>query len=115
MTCQLGAPVFFFLLFPRRRQRKSWSRWFSRRLITLIFAGRNRIIVIRRELPRTSDAGSARRPSAIVLSRILLSVYLSTTTHAASFESLTSEQIHFMLLAAAILSVRLLLLSQWPR
>ena len=29
-----------------------------RRLITLIFAGRNRIIVIRRELPRTEDAGS---------------------------------------------------------
>src|SRR6266478_2622023 len=57
MTCQLGATVFFFLLFPRRRQRKSWSRWFSRRLITLIFAGRNRIIVIRRELPRTSSAG----------------------------------------------------------
>src|SRR5580658_8487787 len=33
----------------------------SRRLITLIFAGRNRIIVIRRELPRTKSAGWARR------------------------------------------------------
>jgi hexulose-6-phosphate isomerase len=33
-------------------------------LITLIFAGRNRIIVIRRELPRTSGAGSVRRPTA---------------------------------------------------
>ena len=51
----------------------------------------------------------------IELSRVLLSVYPSTTTHAASFELLTSEQIHFMLLAAGILSVRLLLLSQWPR
>jgi hypothetical protein len=30
-----------------------------RRLITLIFAGRSRIIVIRRELPRTSDASPA--------------------------------------------------------
>src|SRR3989442_14451965 len=66
MTCQLGATVFFFLLFPRRRQRKSWSRWFSRRLITLIFAGRDRIIVIRRELPRTNDADSARRPTALI-------------------------------------------------
>ncbi len=54
---------FFFLLCPFGRQRRSWSRWFSRRLITLIFAGRNRIIVIRRELPRTNDVGSVRRPS----------------------------------------------------
>jgi len=29
-------------------------------LITLLFAGRNRIIVIRRELPRTSDASWAK-------------------------------------------------------
>jgi hypothetical protein len=36
----------------------------SRRLIILIFAGRNRIIVICRELPRTIDAGSVRRPTA---------------------------------------------------
>jgi RNA-directed DNA polymerase len=47
-----------------RRQRKSRSRRLSRRLITLIFAGRNRIIVIRRELPRTKGAGSVRRPTA---------------------------------------------------
>jgi hypothetical protein len=31
-----------------------------RRLITLIFAGRNRIIVIRRELPRTRSASLAK-------------------------------------------------------
>src|ERR1700757_646012 len=33
---------------------------YRRRLIKLIFAGRNRIIMIRRELPQTSDASSAR-------------------------------------------------------
>src|SRR6476659_1247225 len=33
-----------------------------RRLITLISAGRNRIVVIRRELPRTEDAGWVRTP-----------------------------------------------------
>ena len=42
-----------------RRPRRS-----SRRLITLIFAGRNRIIVIRRELPRTKGAGRARKLAA---------------------------------------------------
>src|SRR5204862_3677352 len=41
-------------------RRKSRSRRLSRRLITLIFAGRNRIIVIRRELPRTKGAGLVR-------------------------------------------------------
>ena len=55
---------FFFFHSSHRRQRKSRSRRLLRRLITLIFAGRNRIIVIRRELPRTSDAGSVRRPTA---------------------------------------------------
>src|SRR3954452_25298732 len=33
-----------------------------RRLITLISAGRNRIVVIRRELPRIEDAGWVRTP-----------------------------------------------------
>lgn len=33
-----------------------------RRLITLIAAGRNRITMIRREVPRTKDAGCAGRP-----------------------------------------------------
>jgi hypothetical protein len=36
----------------------------SRRLITLIFAGRHRIVMIRRELPRTNCAGRARKPAA---------------------------------------------------
>ena len=35
-----------------------------RRLITLIYAGRDRMVVIRRELPRTKRAGPARRPAA---------------------------------------------------
>src|SRR5215467_843013 len=56
MTSQ---PLFLVPSFSfRRRQSKSRSRRLLRRLITLIFAGRNRIIVIRRELPRTSVAGS---------------------------------------------------------
>src|SRR5215469_16218916 len=56
--------IFFFFPSFRRRQRKSRSRRLLRRLITLIFAGRNRIIVIRRELPRTRCAGSVLRPTA---------------------------------------------------
>ena len=43
-----------------------------RRLITLISAGRNRTIVIRRELPRTKDAGWAVGPYHIERWRILL-------------------------------------------
>ena len=37
----------------------------SRRLITLIFAGRNRMAMIRRELPRTRRAGWGRSPFRI--------------------------------------------------
>src|SRR4029079_6512088 len=37
----------------------------TRRLITLIFAGRNRMDMIRRELPRTRRAGWVRRPFRI--------------------------------------------------
>ena len=37
----------------------------TRRLITLIFAGRNRMVMIRRELPRTKCAGWVRRPYRI--------------------------------------------------
>jgi hypothetical protein len=44
-----------------------------RRLITLISAGRNRTIVIRRELPRTKGAGWVGRPYHIEGWRILLS------------------------------------------
>jgi len=39
----------------------------ARRLITLIFAGRNRMDMIRRELPRTSGAGWVRRRYRIIL------------------------------------------------
>lgn len=39
------------------KQSRQRPGWLSRRLITLIFAGRNRRVVIRRELPRTSGAG----------------------------------------------------------
>ena len=35
-----------------------------RRLITLIYAGRDRMVVIRRELPRTKRADPARQPAA---------------------------------------------------
>ena len=38
---------------------------YTRRLITLIFAGRNRMVMIRRELPRTKCAGWVRRPCRI--------------------------------------------------
>jgi hypothetical protein len=38
----------------------------ARRLITLIYAGWNRMAMIRRELPRTSCAGWVRRPFRIV-------------------------------------------------
>jgi hypothetical protein len=34
-------------------------------LITLIFAGRNRMVMIRRELPRTKRAGWVRKPFRI--------------------------------------------------
>jgi hypothetical protein len=42
-----------------------------RRLITLISAGRDRTIVIRRELPRTKNASSGTRPYRIKEWRIL--------------------------------------------
>ena len=55
-----------------------------RRLITLISAGRNRTIVIRRELPRTRNASSGARPYRIKRRRVLLSVSPSPATDAAS-------------------------------
>ena len=39
----------------------------ARRLITLICAGRNRMDMIRRELPRTEVAGWVRRPCRTIL------------------------------------------------
>ncbi len=44
----------------------------KRRLITLISAGRNRIVMIRRELPRTEGAGWAVSPYRTKLTRVLL-------------------------------------------
>jgi hypothetical protein len=49
----------FRLLFFEDRASNSLGR-FERRLISLIFAGRNRIILIRRELPLTSVASPAK-------------------------------------------------------
>src|SRR6266404_1387967 len=46
----------------------------ARRLITLIFAGRNRRDMIRRELPRTKRAGWVRKPFRIKRRRVLLFV-----------------------------------------
>ena len=54
-----------------------------RRLITLISAGRNRTIVIRRELPRTKGASSGTRPYRIKRRRVLLAVSPSPGTGAA--------------------------------
>jgi hypothetical protein len=54
-----------------------------RRLITQIFAGRCRIIVIRRELPRTRSAGWAQRACRIEITRTLLSVFGSTAIRTA--------------------------------
>src|SRR5688500_20093331 len=45
-----------------------------RRLITLISAGRNRTIVVRRELPLTKDAGWVQAPYRIKVRRVLLTV-----------------------------------------
>jgi hypothetical protein len=48
----VGLFLSLLLLFPEDRASSSWSSD-ERRLISLIFAGRNRIIMIRRELPLT--------------------------------------------------------------
>ena len=47
-----GVVFVFAFAFPEDRASSSLGR-FERRLISLIFAGRNRIIMIRRELPLT--------------------------------------------------------------
>ena len=49
--------VFAFFVF-RGQGQQQWGR-IERRLISLIFAGRNRIIMIRRELPLTKVASPA--------------------------------------------------------
>jgi len=55
----VGLFLSLWLLFLEDRASSSWGR-FARRLISLIFAGRNRIILIRRELPLTSIANPAK-------------------------------------------------------
>src|SRR5580692_507985 len=71
----------------------------SRRLITLIFAGRNRIIVIRRELPRTKSAGWARRPCRIEHTRTLLSVFDSAAIRTAFLLWFSDLRRHLFLFA----------------
>ncbi len=63
-----------------------------RRLITLISAGRNRIIVIRRELPRTEDAGWVTKPYRTKHRRILRSVRPNPVTGTAA-EFISSPEI----------------------
>src|SRR5262245_12692243 len=52
----------------KREQHRWRSRHSSRRLITLIFEGRNLMKIIRRELPLTRCAGLV--PPVLVLSRV---------------------------------------------
>src|SRR5215467_5068333 len=66
-----GAALRCFSL-ARGKQREWRPRQSTRRLITLIFAGRNRMLMIRRELPRTKSACWARRAGRIERSRVLL-------------------------------------------
>ena len=61
----------------------------ARRLITLIFAGRNRRDMIRRELPRTKRAGRVRKPFRIEHRRVLLFVGPSTVIGAAVQKNFT--------------------------
>src|SRR6267154_204161 len=64
-----------------RGKRCEWRpRRSTRRLITLIFAGRNRMLMIRRELPRTRSADWARRACRIKVTRVLLIENASTAT-----------------------------------
>ena len=52
-------------------------------MINLIFAGRNRMLIIRRELPRTRIAGSVMGTYCIEVMRVLLFVGPSTATSTA--------------------------------
>src|ERR1700730_862338 len=82
---------------PTRAKQRRWrSRRSSRRLITLVFAGRNRMLVIRRELPRTENEDGARRACRTKDMRILLFVSPSTATRTAllvGMESLRSNSV----------------------
>ena len=77
----------------RGKPREWRPRRSARRLITLIFAGRNRMLMIRRELPRTRNAGWARRACRIKRPRMLLLENASTATGTAF---LTKEETRFI-------------------
>ena len=62
-----------------------------RRLISLISAGRNRIVMIRRELPRTKSAGWAGKPYHIERWRVLLCLPLRPVTSAVGLISLAES------------------------
>src|SRR5882724_12485404 len=62
-----------------------------RRLITLISAGRNRTVMIRRELPRTRNADWAEKPYHREGWRVLLSVPLRPVTSAVGLISLAES------------------------
>jgi hypothetical protein len=68
----------------RRGKQHRWrSRRSARRLINLIFAGRNRMLIIRRELPRTRIAGLVMGTYCIESMRVLLFVEPSIATSTA--------------------------------
>ena len=64
-----------------------------RRLITLISAGRNRIVMIRRELPRTENADWVLRPYRTEVRRILLGVFSRSATCAAAGISVSKPRL----------------------
>src|SRR5882762_552066 len=79
-----------FLFGQVRGKRHRWrSRRSARRLINLIFAGRNRMLIIRRELPRTKKAGLVIETYCIKRMRVLLFVGPSTATSTAYLPSLS--------------------------
>src|SRR5215471_34669 len=70
--------------------RGDGTRGIWRRLITLISAGRNRIVMIRRELPRTEGAGWVGEPYRTKVRRFLLSVSSRSATGAAGLHRHTN-------------------------
>lgn len=115
---QRGVPeAYTVLLGPRKREARSVNRPENprrrqeqrrlRRLITLISAGRNRTIVIRRELPLTRTAGWEQSPYRIKVRRVLLSVCSApvacTDPQKKSFKSSRAKQVE-----AGIASFKLL-------
>src|ERR1019366_10521087 len=110
MTCQLRV---FLLSF-------SDSREAARVVVEVVFATVDHSDIRGSKLHNRDPSGAASdyrrgfgpKTHRIEPSRILLSVHPSTATHAASFEVLTSEQIHSKPPAAETPSVRFLLGSR---